>query len=258
MIAKAKTRDHLQAFSKLVRVIDGEPRFISDPPLLVPVRELLSAEDAADLDALIRRALGLYRHSLPSDRRRLLDQFRFAQLARKVVGVGSVGTRAWVALMLGRDDNDPLILQVKEAQASVLEPFTRGSSYANAGERVVAGQRLMQATSDIFLGWQRAQLDGQERDFYVRQLRDWKGSADVDQLGPEPMEQYGRICGWTLARAHARSGDRIAIAGYLGKSAVFDEAVADFASTYADQNELDYQALAAAVASGELSATVGV
>jgi len=196
---------------------------------------------------------------LQGDRKHLLEDFRFVHLARKVVGVGSVGTRAWIALLLGRDGQDPLFLQAKEAQASVLEPFVGKSRYANHGQRVVEGQRLMQAASDIFLGWNRLTgIDGVVRDFYVRQLRDWKGSADIDNMAANGMEVYARICGATLARAHARSGDRIAIASYLGTSDTFDRAIADFATAYADQNERDHQALVDAVGSGRLIAQTGV
>ena len=259
VLARAKTRDHLQAFSKMVRVVDGEPEFVSDPPLFVPIHELLPTLDADALEAQIRGSLRSYRSSLTTDRRHLLEEYRFVELARKVVGVGSVGTRAWVVLMLGRDAGDPLLLQVKEAQQSVLEDFTGRSVYANAGQRVVAGQRLMQASSDIFLGWQRlVGFDGETRDFYVRQLRDWKGSVEIEQMRPVGMTSYARLCGWTLARAHARSGDRIAIAGYLGKGTAFDLAVADFASAYADQNDRDHAALAEAVAGGRVVAQEGI
>jgi uncharacterized protein (DUF2252 family) len=200
-----------------------------------------------------------YRRTLETDRRVLLEDFEYVHAARKVVGVGSVGTRAWILLLLGRDGQDPLFLQAKEAQESVLERFVGKSKYTNHGQRVVAGQRLMQATSDIFLGWQRVTgLDGQTRDFYLRQLRDWKGSADVDTMAPSTMNLYSRVCGATLARAHARSGDRIAIAAYLGKSDVFDLAIADFATAYADQNERDYQAMVDAVSSGRLEAQTGL
>ena len=200
--------------------------------------------------------IATYRRTLETDRRFLLEQFRFADLARKVVGVGSVGTRCWIVLMLGRDDADPLFLQVKEAEASVLSRFVGASKYANQGQRVVAGQRLMQAASDIFLGWQRvgAGLDGRQRDFYVRQLRDWKFSVDIETMVPRGLRMYGEVCGWTLARAHARSGDRIAIAAYLGGSDAFDQAIAEFAAAYADQNERDHSALLAAVASGRIMA----
>src|SRR3954469_17729264 len=247
LFAKARTKDHLRAFSKLTETVDGEPRFLSDPPLLVPARELATAEDSgADLEALqqtIEKALRSYRTTLSSERRRLLEDYRFIELARKVVGVGSVGTRAWVALFLGRDGNDPLFLQIKEAGASVLEGFAGRSEYTNAGHRVVAGQKLMQTSSDSLLGWQRVLgFDGQLRDFYVRQLHDWKGSVEIEQMVPAGMTVYARLCGWTLAKAHARSGDRIAIAAYLGAGDTFDRAIAEFSKAYADLNDKDYAA----------------
>jgi uncharacterized protein (DUF2252 family) len=236
-------------------VVDGEPRFISDPPLLVPTRELVSEDRRHELDDRIDEMLGRYRESLKGDRRHLFDGYRFVDLARKVVGVGSVGTRAWVVLMMGRDGRDPLLLQAKEAEASVLEPYAGASGFGNHGERVVEGQWLMQAASDIFLGWLPALgFDGRERDFYVRQLWDGKRSADVDTLPPEGMAIYGRVCGWTLARAHARSGDRIAIAAYLGKGESFDRAIVEFSARYADQNERDYGTLAGAARSGRIEA----
>ena len=254
ILAKAKTRDHLQAFAKLVTMVRGEPAFVSDPPLLVPVHDLLPTDLAHLLDGEVNAALRGYRGSLTGDRRRLLEEFRFVQLARKVVGVGSVGTRAWVALMLGRDAQDPLILQIKEAQPSVLAAYAGRSVYTNQGHRVVAGQRLMQASSDIFLGWhQFTDIDQVSRDCYVRQLRDWKGSVEVDQMSPRSMTAYAQLCAWTLARAHARSGDRIAICAYLGTGPVFDRALAEFASRYADQNERDHSALAAAAAAGTVA-----
>jgi hypothetical protein len=260
-IAKSRTRDSMHAFEKLTHLVDGEPRIISDPPLIVPIRELLptEAERAAFRDH-VRDLIRGYRRTLETDRRHLLEGFRYVDLARKVVGVGSVGTRAWIALFLGVDDQDPLFLQIKEAQRSVLEQFVGKSTYTNCGQRVVAGQRVMQATSDIFLGWKHipSGLDGQERDFYVRQLKDWKGSFAYDGALPGGAVAYGRTCGWTLARAHARSGDRIAIASYLGKSDVFDQAIATFAESYADQNERDYEALRGAVDSGRLQAVTGL
>jgi uncharacterized protein (DUF2252 family) len=259
VLAKAKTRDHLQAFSKLVDLSGDVPHFISNPPLLVPVHELLPDADANEVHDFVRKSLRSYRSTLTSDRRHLLEGYRFLELARKVVGVGSVGTRAWVALMVGRDDQDPLLLQVKEAQESVLEGFVGRSEYTNAGQRVVAGQRLMQASSDIFLGWQRTTgIDGLSRDFYVRQLHDWKGSVEVEAMVPKGMGVYARLCGWTLARAHARSGDRIAIAAYLGNKDVFDRAVAQFAVSYADQSERDHKLLAAAIKSGRVTAETGI
>jgi uncharacterized protein (DUF2252 family) len=260
-IAKARTRDSMQTVGKLCSVVDGQPRILSDPPLLVPVTELIPGD--ADRAAFVSDLAGLvaqYRRTLETDRRFLLEQYDVCDMARKVVGVGSVGTRCWIVLMLGRDSGDPLFLQVKEAERSVLSRFVGASKYANQGQRVVAGQRLMQATSDIFLGWQRTQagLDGKARDFYVRQLRDWKFSLDIATLLPAGLRVYGEVCGWTLARAHARSGDRIAIAAYLGGSDVFDKAVAQFAAAYADQNERDHQALADAAASGRITAEHGL
>jgi uncharacterized protein (DUF2252 family) len=260
-IEKSRTKDSMQAFEKLTQLVDGEPRIISDPPLIVPIDELLPKKNERDaFQDEIRKLIRSYRRTLETDRRHLLEEFRFVDLARKVVGVGSVGTRAWIALFLGADARDPLFLQVKEAQPSVLEQFVGKSEYKNCGQRVVAGQRLMQATSDIFLGWQHvsAGLDGNERDFYIRQLKDWKGSATVEALVPRGMAAYGKMCGWTLARAHARSGDRIAIASYLGKSSVFDQALVAFAETYADQNERDYEALQAAVDAGRVKAQTGL
>ena len=256
-LAKARTRDSMQEVAKLTRIVDGRPRIISDPPLLVPIAELIPEEtDRASLEAQLSRLIAGYRRTLETDRRYLLEQFEFCDMARKVVGVGSVGTRCWIILMLGRDDADPLFLQVKEAESSVLSRFVAASKYTNQGQRVVAGQRLMQASSDIFLGWQRneAGLDGQARDFYVRQLRDWKFSVEIETMVPAGLRLYGMLCGWTLARAHARSGDRIAIAAYLGGSDVFDRAVTQFAATYADQNERDHQSLVDAVASGRITA----
>ncbi len=255
-LAKARTRDSMQEVAKLCNVVDGQPRIIADPPLLVPIEDLMPDQtDRAAMEEQLAGLVAKYRRTLETDRRFLLDQFRFADIARKVVGVGSVGTRCWIVLMLGRDDADPLFLQVKEAEASVLSRFVGASKYANQGQRVVAGQRLMQASSDIFLGWQRAEgLDGQQRDFYVRQLRDWKFSLDIETMIPRGMRMYGEVCGWTLARAHARSGDRIAIAAYLGGSDVFDRAITEFAAAYADQNERDHKSLVAAVASGRIAA----
>ena len=259
-VAKARTQDSLQALSKLTRLVDGRPRIMADPPLVVPLSNLVAGSaDQAKLETDLRRLVDGYRRTLGTDRRYLLEQFEFADMARKVVGVGSVGTRCWIVLMLGRDTSDPLFLQVKEAERSVLKDFAGTSQYANHGQRVVAGQRLMQAASDIFLGWQRTQVDpdGRPHDFYVRQLRDGKFSADIETMTAAGMRAYGELCGWTLARAHARSGDRIAIAAYLGQSAVFDRAIAGFAAAYADQNERDHQALTAAVASGRVTASTG-
>jgi uncharacterized protein (DUF2252 family) len=256
-LAKARTRDSMQEVAKLTRVVDGRPRIISEPPLLVPIDELLAGEpERKFLESELSDLIGKYRRTLETDRRYLLEQFEFADMAHKVVGVGSVGTRCWIVLMLGRHETDPLFLQVKEAGESVLSRFVGASKYANEGQRVVAGQRLMQASSDIFLGWQRTEagLDGQARDFYVRQLRDWKFSLDTEAMVPRGMRLYGELCAWTLARAHARSGDRIAIAAYLGGSETFDKAITRFAAAYADQNESDYEALLRAVASGRITA----
>jgi uncharacterized protein (DUF2252 family) len=259
IVSKAKTKDSLEAFNKLTHVVDGERRIISDPPLIVPVEELLPPDRADEFLATIHGLIRAYRRTLQGDRKHLLEDFRFAHLARKVVGVGSVGTRAWIALMLGRDDQDPLFLQAKEAQASVLEPFAGKSRYSNHGQRVVEGQRLMQAASDIFLGWNRSTgIDGVERDFYLRQLRDWKGSWAPEAMVPAVMSLYGGMCGWTLARAHARSGDRIAIASYLGGSDAFDRAIVSFSEAYADQNDRDYAALQTAVKAKKIEATSDV
>jgi uncharacterized protein (DUF2252 family) len=256
-LAKARTRDSMQEVAKLCRVVDGRPRIISDPPLLVPVDELLPRqEDTAAFEAQLLGLIATYRRTLETDRRFLFETFRYADLARKVVGVGSVGTRCWIVLMLGRDESDPLFLQVKEAQASVLARFVGASKYTNQGQRVVAGQRLMQASSDIFLGWDRTEVgpDRRQRDFYVRQLRDWKYSLPIEAMVPRGMRAYGEACGWALARAHACSGDRIAIAAYLGGAEVFDKAITRFAAAYADQNERDYHSLLDAVAAGRITA----
>jgi uncharacterized protein (DUF2252 family) len=259
LLAKARTRDSMQALAKLTEVINGETRFVSDPPLLVPIEELLPEAEGAELTGRMHGLVRSYSQTLQSDRRHLLEQFRFVSIARKVVGVGSVGTRAWVILLVGSDGNDPLLLQAKEAQESVLARFVGKSDYNNQGERVVAGQHLMQASSDIFLGWDQVEgIDGVQRDFYIRQLRDWKGSVDTDTMVPPAMAVYGRLCGWTLARAHARSGDRIAIAAYLGSGKTFDHAIAAFAETYADQNERDYDALKQAAADGRVRVESGL
>jgi uncharacterized protein (DUF2252 family) len=260
MLAKAHTSDSMKAVAKLTAVVDGQRRIISDPPLIVPIEEIFADVQADTIYQLLHTVVGKYRRSLQSDRRHLLEQFAMVQVARKVVGVGSVGTRAWVVLMDAGDGVEPLFLQAKEAQPSVLADYCGRSQYANQGERVVAGQHLMQAQSDIFLGWTRVPnpVDGLDRDFYVRQLRDWKFSAPIEAMIPAGMEIYARLCGWTLARAHARSGDRIALAAYLGRSAKFDQAIADFAETYADQNERDYAALQAAVKEGKAEATTEI
>jgi uncharacterized protein (DUF2252 family) len=260
-LAKARTRDSMQELNKLTQIEDGKPRIVPDPPVIVPIRDLLGElAGAVDIEKELRALLGQYRRTLQPDRRVLVEQFEFADMARKVVGVGSVGTQCWIVLMLGRDESDPLFLQVKEAEESVLARFAGPSKYSHQGERVVNGQRLMQASSDIFLGWQRvpAGLDGKARDFYVRQLRDWKFSVDIGAMVPRGLRLYGELCGLTLARAHARSGDEIAIAAYLGGSDVFENAIADFSAAYADQNERDFQAFNAAIASGRLVAERGV
>ena len=260
MLAKAHTRDSTQALAKLTTVVDGQQRIISDPPMIVPIEELFAGVQADAIYKLLHTVLGKYRRTLQSDRRHLLEQFTLVQVARKVVGVGSVGTRAWVLLMDAADGVEPLFLQAKEAQPSVLAEYAGRSQYNNQGERVVAGQHLMQAQSDIFLGWTRTAnpAEGVDRDFYVRQLKDWKFSVPIELLLPEGMTVYAGLCGWTLARAHARSGDRIALAAYLGGSAKFDQAIAEFAETYADQNELDYAALQGAVKDGRAEATTEI
>jgi uncharacterized protein (DUF2252 family) len=254
-IAKAHGKDSVRAMEKLTEVVDGEIRIVSQPPLIVPIEELVPAGDAASLEASLRDVLASYRSTLPGDRQQLFDAYAFRRLARKVVGVGSVGTRAWVILLTGRDDEDPLFLQAKEAEASVLEPYAGPSRFRNHGRRVVEGQRLMQSSSDIFLGWCVAVgLDGRDRDFYVRQLWDWKRSVEVENLGAQGLEVYAEVCGWTLARAHARSGDRIAIAAYLGAGDGFDGAIAKFSEAYADQSERDHAALCDAIESGRIEA----
>ena len=259
LVDKARTKDSLKALDKLTHVVDGKRVIISDPPLLVPVEELFPEVVFEQVEEMFRDILRRYRQSLSTDRRHLLEQYRFSQMARKVVGVGSVGTRAWVLLLHGASQEDVLFLQAKEAQASVLERFTKKSHYGNHGARVVAGQRVMQASSDIFLGWQRADgIDGVARDYYVRQLQDWKGSLDIETMVPQGLEAYGKLCALTLARAHARSGDRFAMAAYLGTSTTFEKALAKFAESYADQNERDYEAFAAACSNGRLHAEVGV
>jgi uncharacterized protein (DUF2252 family) len=254
-VAHARSKDSMKAFAKLTRVVDGKPRIVSDPPLIVPIEELLSEPEYRRLDDFMHGVLRAYRRTLTSDRRRLLERYRYVDLARKVVGVGSVGTRAWIMLMLGRDAEDPLFLQFKEAEASVLEPFLGKSAFPSHGQRVVEGQRLTQAASDVMLGWVRADdTEGVSRHYYIRQLWDAKGSALVETMNPRAMTVYAEVCGRTLAKAHARSGDAIAIAAYLGKNASFDRALAAFAETYADQNERDYAALREAVASGRVAA----
>jgi uncharacterized protein (DUF2252 family) len=259
-VAKARTRDSLSAFAKLTTRSEGRAVIVDESPLVVPVRVLVPETEQEEMLDSLAQLVHLYRNSLEHDRRVLLDHFQLADFARKVVGVGSVGTRAWIALFFGRDDDDPLFLQVKEAEASVLEEFAGKSMFGNHGARVVHGQRLMQATSDIFLGWLHndAGYDGQPRDFYVRQLKDWKGSAEVEQMLPTGLSAYGKLCGWTLARGHARSGDRVAIASYLGAARTFDRAILEFSRAYAEQNERDYARLADAVKSGRIVAETGL
>jgi len=262
-ISKARTRDSMQALDKLCMIVDGRPRIVADPPLVVPLTSLLPQDvDKSGIEAQLIDLVDKYRRTLAGDRRFLLNQYQFehSDVARKVVGVGSVGTRCWIMLMLGKDSDDALFLQVKEAGPSVLSEFVGTSKYDNQGQRVVEGQRLMQAASDIFLGWLRIDPapDGVVRDFYLRQLRDWKFSFDPQAMVPSGLTAYGEVCAWTLARAHARSGDRVAIAAYLGTSDTFDRAIADFASTYADVNEQDMAALDGAAKAGKVLAQRGV
>jgi uncharacterized protein (DUF2252 family) len=257
-VAKAQTKDNLGALGRFASVQDGVPRLTAEPPLVVPVRDLWAGKEAQKVAEELRRLLSDYRDTLEPERRVLLDRYRLVDMARKVVGVGSVGTRSWMLLLID-DDLHPLFLQAKEAGPSALEQFVGASEYDNAGQRVVIGQRLMQAVSDIFLGWIRATgTDDVRRDFYLRQLRDWKGSAEVETIRPEGIGPYGELCGWTLARAHARSGDPVAVAAYLGGSPSFDEAVHSFAESYADQNERDHQSLLDAIGSGRITAEAGV
>ena len=258
-VVDVRTKDSLRALSKLCATVDGELRIVGDPPLVTPIEDVLPGAERHHLEDVARRMIRTYRRTLPHDRRNLLESYRYVHAARKVVGVGSVGARTWILLLVGRDDNDPLFLQFKEAQRSVLEPFLGRSQYAQHGQRVVQGQRMMQAAPDVLLGWERiVTIDGEKKDFYIRQLWDAKGSAEVELMEPPTLEAYGRICGWTLARAHARSGDRIAIAAYLGKGRSFERAMASFAEAYADQNERDYRRLQEAVAAGRVAAQPGV
>ena len=257
-VEKAHTRDSLQALSKLGELVDGRYRIVSQPPIVVPLRDLAATYglSAGEAERGIHERFRNYRGTLQDDRRHLLEQFQIVDAARKVVGVGSVGTRAFIVLLEGRDAQDPLFLQIKEATASVLEPYVRKSRYRQHGERVVQGQRMMQAASDIYLGWTKG-LD-ESRHFYWRQLRDMKGSAIVEAMTPFGLTFYARTCGWTLARAHARSGDPVATAEYLGDSAEFDNSITDFSERYADQNERDYQEFVAAIKAGRLEALEGV
>jgi uncharacterized protein (DUF2252 family) len=258
LMAKAHSRTSLQALGKLTTVTDGRRQIVSDAPLIVPIDELTDMDTARALRA-IRGLLSTYRSTLQSDRRVLLDHFSLTDVAHKVVGVGSVGLRAWVLLLEAGLGGGSLVLQAKQAEASVLATYAGASEHANHAERVVAGQHLMQASSDIFLGWLASSpTEGWTEDYYLRQLRDWKASAELEEMSPRSFEVYARLCGWTLARAHARSGDRIAFAGYLGKSEAFDHALADFAEAYADLNERDHAALAEAVAAGRVQAETAV
>jgi uncharacterized protein (DUF2252 family) len=258
-LAKTRAKDSLRAFAKLTTIVDGQRRIVSDPPLIVPIEELAIGHDARAIEDFVHDVTRGYRDTLQGDRRELLQRFRYMHAARKVVGVGSVGTRAWIVLMVGRDNEDPMFLQLKEAQTSVLEPFLGNSQYPNHGQRVVEGQRLMQAAGDIMLGWHRVtDLEGVQRDFYFRQLWDNKGSAIIEGMTAAELTAYAVICGRTLARGHARSGDAVAIAAYIGSSDAPPEAIAEFAEGYADQNELDYAAMTAAVKTGRIRAKTGL
>jgi uncharacterized protein (DUF2252 family) len=258
-VTEAHTRDNARAVERLTRHVDGQLQIVSSPPLVVRLEELAPATEQQWLEGLIREFIRRYRVTLLIDRRHLVEEYRYVDIARKVVGVGSVGTRTWIILLVGRDDTDPLFLQVKEAQASVLEPYVGRSKYAKHGERVVSGQRLIQAAPDILLGWDHIQLSADlPQDYYVRQLWDWKVSADIETMPPDRLTLYAKLCAWTLARAHARSGDRIAIAAYLGKNDLFAQAITEFSVAYANQNERDYAALDEAVKSGRVKAETGV
>ncbi|MEW2413164.1 DUF2252 domain-containing protein [Streptomyces sp. NPDC046866] len=257
-LAKARTRDHVQALAKLTHRVDGKLRIAPAPPLIVPLSDLLGGSARTDLDTAVGGLVEAYAQSLSPERRQLLSRFHLVDVARKVVGVGSVGTRCWIFLLAGRDDDDPLLLQAKEAQDSVLAPYTAPAAYESQGQRVVSGQRLMQATSDIFLGWMRVTgLDGLGRDFYVRQLLDWKGGVPVETMRPEGLRLLARACGFSLARGHARSGDPIAIASYLGMADTFDRALTAFAEAYAEQNLRDYDALVDAARTGRVPTAEG-
>ncbi|GAA4379908.1 DUF2252 domain-containing protein [Paeniglutamicibacter cryotolerans] len=259
IMAKARTKDSVAVFAKLVREVDGELRIQADPPLVEPLEDLIGDVAARSrLEDSMRMLLQEYATTLAFENHPV-KEFSFVHMARKVVGVGSVGTRAWILLLRGRDDGDPLVLQAKEAQESVLERYLGPSLYPSHGQRVVEGQRLLQASGDIFLGWQSVEgIDGVARDFYIRQLHDWKGSVDVDDIRPRGAKFYASMCGQALARAHARAGDRMAIAAYLGKGSRFDEAIATFSSAYAEQNERDYEAFVSAVTSGRIQAVTGI
>jgi uncharacterized protein (DUF2252 family) len=258
-IAKARQRDSMHAFERLTELVRSQRRMITQPPLLVPARELLNKADRQRVEHELKDAIARYIQTLSPDRQTLFRQFQFVELARRVVGVGSVGTRCWIALFVGIDWNDPLVMQIKEAQPSVLERFAGASAFSNHGERVVRGQRLIQAHGDILLGWTRATgVDGVSRDYHLRQLRDWKGSFPIEEMGPPAMSAYGGMCAWTLARAHARASDRVAIAAYMGSGDVFDRALATFARVYADRTERDHELLLAAIRKGRIAAELGV
>jgi uncharacterized protein (DUF2252 family) len=260
-LEKARNKDSLRALKKLTETVDGHVKIADRPPLLVPIDRLAEREgrEPAEISKLIEGLLATYRDTLDDQAQVLASRFHYVDAAHKVVGVGSVGTRAWIALLFGRDEQDPLFLQMKEAGPSVLEPFAGPSKYENHGHRVVAGQRLTQAASDVLLGWLKVEgIDGKKRDFYVRQLWDGKGSAEIELMSAPTMASYAGLCGWSLARAHARTGDRVAIAEYLGKSDKFDRAIAEFSEAYADQNEADYQVVAKARDAGELVVESGV
>jgi uncharacterized protein (DUF2252 family) len=258
-LTKAHTRDSLQALSKLGELVDGHYRIVSQPPVVVPVRDIAATYGmtAEQVEKTLRDQFRDYRATLQDDRRHLLERFEVVDVARKVVGVGSVGTRAFIALLQGRDPQDPLFLQVKEATRSVLEDHLPKSRYHNCGQRVVEGQRMMQSASDIYLGWTKGAQD--DRYFYWRQLRDMKASAVIEGMTATALQFYAGLCGWTLARAHARTGDPVAMSEYLGAAEdTFDEAITDFSTRYADQNEKDYQAFADAVRGGRIAAVEGV
>jgi uncharacterized protein (DUF2252 family) len=258
---KAQTRDSLREFKKLTEVVDGKVRIAAAPPLIVPVEDLFATSDERrdQLHDFINAIIGSYKSRLLADRKHLLDQYEIVHVARKVVGVGSVGTRVWIVLLIGRDIEDPLFLQVKEAGPSVYEQYLGKTEYEFAGQRVIAGQRLMQGASDPLLGWENVVgVDGKEREFYVRQLKDWKGSAKIEKLTPAQLSNYSAMCGRVLARAHARSGDRFAIAAYIGKGKKFDDAIARFATAYADQNDRDYARMCEAVEAGEIEVQEGI
>ena len=259
VMAKARSRVHARSLARLAHEVDGKLRIAADPPLIVPILDLAqSGTSRVEIEEWMLSLIQAYRRTLAA-RHHPMEQYRYLDTARKVVGVGSVGTRAWIFLFEGRQRQAPLFLQAKEAQPSVLERFVGKSEYANHGQRVVEGQRVMQAASDIFLGWLRFKgLDGKTRCYYVRQLHDWKGSVDVSSFRVPGATLYARLCGATLARAHARLGDRVAIAAYLGKGDAFDRAIVEFSVAYADQNERDFEAFAKAVRSGRLEAETGV